>query len=138
MKSVMTRMAALAMPALVLGLSRSGSAAELLLDARLPEGAVPVEVRFEAQRDRGAWVVVEFRVDDPIAEGVGRVEEQKVDVSGLTYDAARHAVVLKDAAGGDVVCAVRERGLLATAFRQTPECRLRLRNEEHAANGAGV
>jgi hypothetical protein len=132
-----TPLASLAALALVFGLARSASGAELLLHAGLPAGATPTGARFDADREHGAWVVVAYHVEDPIGEGGPRVEEKKIVVPGLAYDAARHAVVLKDG-GGDVVCAVRKRILFATTFRETPACRLRLRSGERTADGDAV
>ena len=137
MKRTLAPMAALATLTLLSALSRPASGADLVLDAGLPTGATPTGIRFEAERERGAWVVVDYRVEDPIAEGVGRAEEKKVQVPGLRYDAVRRAVVLNDS-GADVVCAVRKRILFATTFRETSECRLRLRSEERTADAGAI
>jgi len=107
-------------------LSTTAMAGGVSIDAKLPGGARPADVRFEADESLGtAWAEVRFVVDDPVGDSGVRVEETKVLVPGLSYDRAAHAVRL-DGPGGSVVCATRQRILFSTTYPETPTCRLHL------------
>ena len=110
---------------LFLGAATPAPVSRVTAEAALPAGVRPLETRFDVDEKLGtAWVNVEYLVlDDPFGEL--EFGETKVQVPGLSYDRAMHAVLL-DAAGGSVVCATKKRALFRTTYPETPACRLSL------------
>jgi hypothetical protein len=110
----------------------SAHATILTIDRDLPPAAGLIGTSFAADtaNDR-AWVVVDYI--DHTADG-DLVRGERVEVPGLTYDAATRTIRLQEG-GRELTCAVGRKVLWVTSFRATADCPVGVREVQGTDDG---